>query len=95
MRSSTRIPLDRSDTMATKVTPDEAREIKKFAEVEGMSASEYLRSSALYYMALRGNGFALKLAGRGVIRVASEAASLLFGWAQQKGWDMEAGRGRR
>lgn len=85
--------LDRSVAIATKVTPDEAKAIKDFADREGMTSSEFLRAASLFYMALRGNTFALKLLGRGVLRVASDMATLARGWADQHGWSLGAGRG--
>jgi mobilization protein NikA len=61
--------LDRSVTLAVKVTPADAEAIKQAAAKAEMSVSEFMRAATLMMMVLDGNTHAVKMLGRGALRV--------------------------
>jgi mobilization protein NikA len=61
--------LDRSVTLAVKVTPADAEAIKHAAAKGEMSVSEFMRAATLMMLVLDGNAHAMKMLGRGALRL--------------------------
>jgi uncharacterized protein (DUF1778 family) len=61
--------LERSVTLTVKVTEADADAIKKAAAKAEMTVSDFMRASTLMMMVLDANEHALKLLGRGALRV--------------------------
>jgi hypothetical protein len=64
--------LDRSVTLAVKVTPTDAEAIREAAARAEMSLSEFMRAATLMMMVLDGNPHALRMLARGALRLTSE-----------------------
>jgi uncharacterized protein (DUF1778 family) len=64
--------LDRSVTLAVKVTPADAESIKQAAAKAEMSVSEFMRAATLMMMVLDGNAHATRMLARGALRLTVE-----------------------
>ena len=71
--------LDRSVTLAVKVTPTDAEAIRQAAAKAEMSLSEFMRAATLMMMVLDRNPHALRMLARGALRLTSEV------WEQIRG----------
>ncbi len=87
--------LERSVSMATKVTREEADEIRKAADEEGLTVSEYLRAATLMYQALSLRPYAVRVLMRGGLRAGARVAALALSWVRQEGAEQEATRATR
>ncbi len=64
--------LDRSVTLTVKVTPADAKAIKRAAAAAEMTVSDYVRATTLVTMALDGDRHAVRMLVRGALRVSGD-----------------------
>jgi hypothetical protein len=64
----------RSEAIMAAVSPEEKREIERYAANERMSVSEFSRAAVLSYLALRGSSVAWSAIGEGMKALVQEYA---------------------
>lgn len=85
--------LDRSVTLAVKVTPADADAIKQAAAKAEMSVSEFMRGATLMMMVLDGNAHAMRMLGRGALRFTVDVWERVRGVVTgMEGYRSRAGR---